>query len=517
MVNFEETPTIPEYFRGKKIFITGGSGFMGKVLIEKILRSCPDISNIYVLMRSKKGKSPEERIKIMTDTPLFNRLKQENPENIKKITPILGDVTEIGLGLSPESRKLLIDEVNIVYHAAASVRFDDPLKDALLMNTRGTREVVHLSREIKNLEILVHVSTTYCQTDKKVIEEKVYPVQADWREAIRAAEHVDPHILNILTPHYMGAMPNTYTFTKSLSEHVVNDLCDGQIPTVIFRPSIVISTMEDPVAGWIDNFNGPVGILVASGKGILRSVYTQPNLTADYIPVDLVIKGIIISTWAKAIEKNYEEKLRVSVYNASNNNINNITIKQLVDIGRGLCYDYPLNNTLWYPSGCVTTCYPNHFLRVIFFHILPALFIDGLLKLTGQKPMLLKIQRKIYIANMALQYFITQEWTFINDKTAKLEDLLSPEDKKLFGYGRKDIDPLEYFTNALMGTRRYLLKEDDSTMEQAKVHSKRMYVLYILFNGLWYLGMFYLIFFQLDLLGHLGNVIDRAYDYIREL
>lgn len=55
--------SVAEYFEGKNIFLTGGSGFVGKVLIEKYLRSIPDIGNIYVLLRSKKGKSPQERIK----------------------------------------------------------------------------------------------------------------------------------------------------------------------------------------------------------------------------------------------------------------------------------------------------------------------------------------------------------------------------------------------------------------------------------------------------------------------
>jgi len=58
--------------------------------------------------------------------------------------------------------------VNIVYHAAASVRFDDTLKDAIFLNTRGTREVAKLALETKNLEVFVHVSTTYCHTDKQV-------------------------------------------------------------------------------------------------------------------------------------------------------------------------------------------------------------------------------------------------------------------------------------------------------------------------------------------------------------
>lgn len=62
--------TIPDFFRGKNIFITGGSGFIGKVLIEKLLRSCPDLENIYLLMREKKGKTSEERVKLITDMPV---------------------------------------------------------------------------------------------------------------------------------------------------------------------------------------------------------------------------------------------------------------------------------------------------------------------------------------------------------------------------------------------------------------------------------------------------------------
>lgn len=62
--------TIPETFAGVDVFITGGSGFMGKVLIEKLLRSCPEIGHVFVLMRAKKGKSGHERVNDLVQVPV---------------------------------------------------------------------------------------------------------------------------------------------------------------------------------------------------------------------------------------------------------------------------------------------------------------------------------------------------------------------------------------------------------------------------------------------------------------
>ena len=54
--------SIADYYRGKHVFITGGTGFIGKVLIEKILRSCPGIAGVYCLVRPKNGKAAQQRI-----------------------------------------------------------------------------------------------------------------------------------------------------------------------------------------------------------------------------------------------------------------------------------------------------------------------------------------------------------------------------------------------------------------------------------------------------------------------
>lgn len=97
---------------------------------------------------------------------------QENPKAITKLIPIFGDVKQLGLGVSDDDKKLL-ENVSVIFHGAASVRFDDPLKEAILLNTRGTREMLEFASTLKNLEVFLHMSTTYCNADHKVIEEEV--------------------------------------------------------------------------------------------------------------------------------------------------------------------------------------------------------------------------------------------------------------------------------------------------------------------------------------------------------
>jgi hypothetical protein len=88
---------------------------------------------------------------------LFDVLKRGFPEHLKKLVPISGDCMEVGLGLSPSDRQMLEQKVSIIFHAAASVRFDDTLKYATIMNTRGTREVMLLARKMKSLKVSLFI------------------------------------------------------------------------------------------------------------------------------------------------------------------------------------------------------------------------------------------------------------------------------------------------------------------------------------------------------------------------
>lgn len=129
---------------------------------------------------------------------MYNKLKQENPQALNKIHVIEGDAKEINLGISEIDAEKL-KSCSVIFHSAASVRFDDPLKDAILLNTRGTREVCKLAQTMPNLKSFVHISTAYIKPRNLHIEEKIYPAKADWRKYIEFAEKLDEDFMNTLT------------------------------------------------------------------------------------------------------------------------------------------------------------------------------------------------------------------------------------------------------------------------------------------------------------------------------
>lgn len=86
---------------------------------------------------------------------IFGPLKDKNPKSISKLVIIQGDCEKSNLGMSKEDIEMLKENVNIIFHAAASVRFDDPLKKAVLMNVRSARDLIAIAKEIKNLKVIV--------------------------------------------------------------------------------------------------------------------------------------------------------------------------------------------------------------------------------------------------------------------------------------------------------------------------------------------------------------------------
>ncbi|KAG4068331.1 hypothetical protein HA402_007851 [Bradysia odoriphaga] len=495
MSDDDSIPNIPDFFRGRDVFITGGTGFMGKVLIEKLLRSCPDINNIFILIRAKKNQSPQERINALQELPVFDLLRKDNPKNFDKMVPILGDVMELGLALSDED-KLRMANVSVVFHSAASVRFDDPLHEAVIMNTRGTRELMLFAETLKNLTVVVHVSTTYFNPRQRVVCERTYPANGDWKATIKLAEDF-PEVLDVLTEKYINYEPNTYTFTKGLAEQVAIDF-QHRLPIIIFRPSIVISAMEEPIAGWVDNFNGPVGLLLACGIGILRTTYGDPDIVSDFTPVDTSIKAMIVAAWKRATQPSSEP---IVVYNCSTSLQRKFTTGFIVTMGEELSSHIPFDKMLWRPGGSITKCRYHNFIKFIAFHICTAYIVDTIFKIIGRKQFLVKLQRRIYGANLALQHFIRTHWVFENDCFLKLHNDIKPCDIKSFRYDNFiTVDVREYFMDCMLGARRYLLHEKDENLPKARLNYKRMDLLDKVVKLVFYIGIIYLVLLKAGVL-----------------
>lgn len=172
---------------------------------------------------------------------LFEPLMKQDPNYMERIRIMEGNTRELDVGLSPKDKQDIIDNADIVLHAAADVRFDNTLKELCLVNLRGTREMLRIAEQIQNLEVFAYISTAYSHCDKLHIEEKFYNSPIDPEEMIRLAEAYDgspdENLFEVLTEVFVSPWPNTYSYTKALSEELMR-IYGQKLPIVVMRPSI---------------------------------------------------------------------------------------------------------------------------------------------------------------------------------------------------------------------------------------------------------------------------------------
>ena len=135
----------------------------------------------------------------------------------------------------------------------------------------------------------------------------------------------------------------------------------------------------------------------------MRIIYSDPNNIVDSLPVDITVKAIIISSWKqatykyilfvflhttyKSVFRDANQKLTASFYNGSNNGVKNINVETIMNTGKEIWNEFPFDNVLWYPGPKITKCYYNYFFQMIIYQLVPALLVDGVLKLIGERPM----------------------------------------------------------------------------------------------------------------------------------
>ncbi|XP_036905919.1 fatty acyl-CoA reductase 1 isoform X2 [Sturnira hondurensis] len=464
--------SIPEYYEGKNVLLTGATGFLGKVLLEKLLRSCPKVNLVYVLVRQKAGQTSQERVEEVISGKLFDRLRDENPDFREKIIAINSELTQPKLALSEEDKEIIIESTNIIFHCAATVRFNENLRDAVQLNVIATQQLILLAQQMKNLEVFMHVSTAYAYCNRKHIDEVVYPPPVDPKKLIDSLEWMDDGLVNDITPKLIGDRPNTYIYTKALAEYVVQQE-GAKLNVAIVRPSIVGASWKEPFPGWIDNFNGPSGLFIAAGKGILRTMRASNSALADLVPVDVVVNTSLAAAWYSGVNR-YMRPRNIMVYNCTTGSTNPF---HWGEVGYYLTHSFKMN-----PLNQVYRCpkvnfYSNNLLLHYWKgvrHTVPALLLDLALRLTGQEPWMMKTITRLHKAMVFLEYFTSNSWVWNTDNVVMLMNQLNPEDKKTFNIDVRQLHWAEYIENYCMGTKKFVLNEEMSGLPAARKHLNKL-------------------------------------------
>jgi alcohol-forming fatty acyl-CoA reductase len=291
---------------GVHVLLTGCTGFVGKVVLEELLRRRAElgIEAVHLLIRPRRGFTAQERFdNDVAASPCFSRL----PLGWRELChPVEGDILEKGLGLHADAAERLAPRLTHIIHCAASVRFDLPVAEAAEINIGGALHVLEFAQRCTALQRLVDVSTAYVTPHPGAgvaVHETLVSLPFDAEEAYASimAGTADERTLLATSRH-----ANTYTLTKCMAE-VLLARRRGDVPLTLLRPSIVSACRRYPFPGWIDSRAAYAAFISLLGAGYLRVVRFDPNVTPDLVPCDDVAHRIL----ACAFEPEQQQPLLV--------------------------------------------------------------------------------------------------------------------------------------------------------------------------------------------------------------
>jgi fatty acyl-CoA reductase len=319
------------------IFLTGGTGFLGQAILERLLSSHPD-TRITVLVRGKGTQSGEARLTNLLRKPVFakwiervgeDEAKRQFAERVTAHEGSLGDVGD------------LPGDIDVVLHSASTVSFDPPIDEAFDTNVGGAHGVYGALLASGSDPHVVHISTAYVGGIRKgIAPEASLTHTVDWRaeyEAARSArvrvenESREPEALRRQLEHAKARHGKTgpqavagfaeaaraewvrerlvdygrtraeslgwtdvYTLTKAFAERAAEELWSqaGHRLSIV-RPSIIESSLYHPFPGWIDGFKVADPLIIAYGRGQLPDFPGLPDSVLDVIPVDFVVNAAL--------------------------------------------------------------------------------------------------------------------------------------------------------------------------------------------------------------------------------
>ncbi|KAG7295470.1 hypothetical protein JYU34_021664 [Plutella xylostella] len=299
------------------------------------------------------------------------------------------------------------------------------------------------------------------------VEEKLYPAPVPAQTMIELVENVDESRLDALTPTLIDGWPNTYTFSKAIAENAVKTFGHG-LPICVVRPSIVVPTYLEPVPGWLDisNVFGPSGIILGSGIGLVRTLWVDPNVMLDLVPVDYVNNLTIAASW-DTVQRSESGDTDLKFYTVSciRNRFTWVSLRQTAEkVGRKLLSP----KTVWY-CDCTEVVSRRAFqFYTLLLHLVPALLVDTVLAATGLSNIrLTRIYKKAYKLNTTLSYFLIKTFDWHDDNTLALFNKLSKTDQEIFTFDIARIDYRNLMIIWWLGLRKFIIKDELKGTEMA--------------------------------------------------
>ncbi|XP_055918756.1 putative fatty acyl-CoA reductase CG8306 [Eupeodes corollae] len=444
---------------GKKILLTGATGYLGKVICEKLLRECLGIRRVYVLIRPSKTENLEERAFRFKNDVIFDRVKSDDRRIMDKVMPIEGDLSQLNLGMQDFDIDLLRMEINVVIHAGSNSDLYVNLKEAVLTNVRGTRYLLQLAQSMSWLESFVYVSHIFSNSYERIIEEKIYTQRYDANDIIKIHEGNKDFPME---SQILKDFPSFYLFSQHLAESLV---AKSEIPTAVVRLPTLTPSLSEPFPGWINTSNHLDNLLIYAGNGSVQALYAKPETPIDILPVDLAANGIITVAQKR---KTVPATNGCRVYNLTDGGTGEISWEKLLNINRKIAIENPLETTYWSPGGKIYTNYYLYLATFILLQVIPAIVYDiGSFLCTG-RIQFVQTQFELFLQLKSVQRFFHTVWMFDTENADELFKNMSFTEKLKFKFRTQNFNLEEYMRTWNHGRRTYLLQVSPNASRVAK-------------------------------------------------